>query len=142
MKTREEVLDKLDSLRQKVRRYESLLAKLPEMPKEPFGTFTVVRFKKIRERDGQSLTYAAIRNGDQWTLTQHPSSNYPQNPRRWADLMNWIGQDQWHTVEVMSARSTTGVPGAGGAGGGVSVGGILIGPNPPSRDEMKLRGLL
>jgi hypothetical protein len=69
------------------------------VPDEPAGAGAVIRFKKFR----QAYTYAALRVGEQWYLTQNPAR--PQDrklPMYWEELVSWIGESNWDTIEVLS----------------------------------------
>lgn len=68
-------------------------------PEEPLGQGTVVRFKKYNRR----YTYAAIRVGSEWYLSQNPTR--PQDrkaPKYWSELLEFIGDRNWDTIEVLS----------------------------------------
>jgi hypothetical protein len=68
-------------------------------PDEPLGTGAVIRFKKYRH----AYSYAAIRATDHWYLTQdgtRPGSR--KAPKTWDELLEWIGESNWNTIEVLS----------------------------------------
>lgn len=68
-------------------------------PNEPAGLGTVVRFRKYDRR----YTYAAIKVGLEWYLTQNPAR--PQDrkePKKWSSLLDFVGERNWDTIEVLS----------------------------------------
>lgn len=69
-------------------------------PDEPLGQAAVVRFKKFRH----AYSYAAIRVGDHWYVTQDGTRTSRQGvaPLAWDELLEWIGERNWDTIEVLS----------------------------------------
>lgn len=69
-------------------------------PDEPLGQAAVVRFKKFRH----AYSYAAIRVGDHWYVTQDGTRTSRQGvaPLAWDDLLEWIGDRNWDSIEVLS----------------------------------------
>jgi hypothetical protein len=80
-------------------------------PDEPSGTSTVIRFQKF------DYTWAAIKVGGsigdyirtgqpeaRWFVTQDGSRTARQGvpPMKWDDLLDWISQRNWNSIEVLS----------------------------------------
>ena len=88
-------------------RIESLKVALAEaefdlasaQPDEP-NRDAVIRFYKYNA----TYPFAAVCAGGEWYVTQNgkrsASQGYP--PRKWADLVEWIGQRNWDSIEVLS----------------------------------------
>lgn len=74
----------------------SLLATL--RPDQPSGLGTVVRFKKWGD-----YTYAAIRAGNSWYITQDPTRVSSRvGAKSWDGLLEWMTDRNWDTIEVLS----------------------------------------
>jgi hypothetical protein len=80
---------------------------LEQRPAEPSGMGTVVRFKKF----GQAYSFAAIRVADgivthngYWYVTQDGTRTSRQGipPKTWDGLLDWIGERNFGTIEVLS----------------------------------------
>lgn len=80
---------------------------LEQRPAEPSGTATVVRFRKY----GQAYSFAAIRIGNTigsrvgiWYVTQDGTRTSRQGigPKSWDELLDWIGDRNVSTIEVLS----------------------------------------
>ncbi|AFF28348.1 hypothetical protein FDI09_gp22 [Mycobacterium phage Twister] len=69
-------------------------------PVEPAEEGTVVRFRKYN----QVYTFAAIKVGHLWFITQDGSRTSRQGhaPKTWQALLDWIGERNWSTIEVLS----------------------------------------
>lgn len=68
-------------------------------PDEPAGQGTVVRFLKYN----QHYTYAALRVGDEWYLTQNPTRAQDRRaPKTWAELLEFVGERNWDSIAVLS----------------------------------------
>ena len=90
----------------KLRRLAELNAELAELeadliftPEEPASLDTVVRFRKF----DRQYTYAAIKVGYEWYLTQNPER--PQDrrpPKTWSELLTFIGERNFDTIEVLA----------------------------------------
>lgn len=97
---KKQVEDLEASLAQLVSGLDQAKARLKSLvPDEPLGQGTVVRFKKYNRR----YTYAAIRVGSEWYLSQNPTR--PQDrkaPKYWSELLEFIGDRNWDTIEVLS----------------------------------------
>jgi hypothetical protein len=89
--------NRAEALEAQLREIQKGLASL--VPDEPVGLGTVIRFKKFNRQ----YSYAAIKVGDEWYLTQNP--NRPQDrklPKTWDELLDFVGERNWETVEVLS----------------------------------------
>ncbi|AFU20696.1 hypothetical protein SEA_CHUPACABRA_70 [Mycobacterium phage Chupacabra] len=88
----------IDLLERKLQDAQEKLSTLT--PVEPAEEGSVVRFRKYN----QIYTFAAIKVGDRWFITQDGSRTSRQGhaPKTWAQLLEWIGERNWTTVEVLS----------------------------------------
>ncbi|AOT24727.1 hypothetical protein PBI_STASIA_71 [Mycobacterium phage Stasia] len=70
------------------------------VPVEPTEDGSVVRFVKYN----LSYTFAAIKVLGRWYITQDGSRSARQGhaPKAWDELLAWIGQRNWHRIEVLS----------------------------------------
>lgn len=67
-------------------------------PLEPFGEVPVVRFQKWG-----GYNYAAIRPDNQdWFVTQCGRNQYRIAPMSWEELLTFIGDENWHSLELLS----------------------------------------
>lgn len=75
------------------------IADSPALP-EPKDTGSVIRFKKYN----QAYFFAAIKIGEFWYITQDGARTPAQGkgPYDWEDLLEWIGERNYGTVEVLS----------------------------------------
>ncbi|QGJ90224.1 hypothetical protein PBI_SHEAKEIRA_78 [Mycobacterium phage SheaKeira] len=64
------------------------------IPVEPATDGSVVRFTKFG-----GYSYAAIRIDGTWFFTQGKMARI--SPRDWVDLLDWLGQANWHSLELM-----------------------------------------
>ncbi|AGK88003.1 hypothetical protein M041_gp16 [Mycobacterium phage Severus] len=76
------------------------LAELTSELPEPAEEGTVIRFRKYN----QIYTFAAIKVGGSWFITQDGSRTSRQGhaPKSWSQLLAWIGERNWNTIEVLS----------------------------------------
>lgn len=67
---------------------------------EPKEQGSVIRFAKFN----QEYQFAAIKIGDGWYVTQDGSRSSRQgySPKAWSELLTWIGDRNWETIEVLS----------------------------------------
>ncbi|AEJ94534.1 hypothetical protein PBI_ACHEBE_71 [Mycobacterium phage Achebe] len=70
------------------------------VPEEPSVDGTVIRFVKYN----LSYTFAAIRVLGRWYITQDGTRSPRQGhaPKAWDELLAWIGERNWHRIEVLS----------------------------------------
>ncbi|ATN88142.1 hypothetical protein SEA_CINDARADIX_69 [Mycobacterium phage Cindaradix] len=70
------------------------------VPVEPVEDGAVIRFVKYN----LSYTFAAIKVMGRWYITQDGSRSSRQGhaPKAWDELLDWIGQRNWHRIEVLS----------------------------------------
>ena len=99
-----------DIVEMRIRELEDQLAvekALLQRPAEPLGRDVVIRFTKY----GSGYTFAALKVGGsnpfepaKWFLTQDGSRTSRQGhpPKVWADLLTWIGERNWASIEVLS----------------------------------------
>jgi hypothetical protein len=77
------------------------VARASYMPEEPTEVGSVVRFSKYNF----GYTFAAIKvpNG-LWYITQdgRRTSRQGHAPKTWGELLTWIGERNWHRIEVLS----------------------------------------
>jgi hypothetical protein len=64
-------------------------------PAEPTEPGAVVRFSKFG-----GYHFAAINIDGLWYLTQGKKGNVSQ--RSWDDFLDWVGKDDWPTLELLS----------------------------------------
>jgi hypothetical protein len=93
--------------RAKLKLLENLQSQVAELseelegftPQEPAGLNTVVRFRKYRAQ----YSFAAIKVGTSWYLTQDGSRSSRQGhaPKTWDELLEFIGDRNWASVEVL-----------------------------------------
>lgn len=84
---------------------EKALLALAQRPVEPVEKDAVIRFRKY----DQQYSFAAIAAGKNtfghklWYITQDGSRTSRQGhaPKLWMDLLQWIGQRNWDTIEVL-----------------------------------------
>lgn len=83
---------------------QALVAARAEMealvPSEPEAIGSVVRFRKYNF----GYTFAAIKTPNElWYITQDGTRTSRQGhaPKSWDDLLAWIGQRNWHRIEVL-----------------------------------------
>ncbi|AHG24117.1 hypothetical protein PBI_NYXIS_72 [Mycobacterium phage Nyxis] len=70
------------------------------IPVEPAEDGAVIRFVKYN----LSYTFAAIRVLGRWYITQDGTRSPRQGhaPKAWDELLAWIGERNWHRIEVLS----------------------------------------
>ncbi|QBP31457.1 hypothetical protein KIY76_gp72 [Mycobacterium phage Miramae] len=70
------------------------------IPVEPAEDGAVIRFVKYN----LTYTFAAIRVLGRWYITQDGSRSARQGhaPKAWDELLAWIGERNWHRIEVLS----------------------------------------
>ncbi|ASZ75510.1 hypothetical protein KIW74_gp18 [Mycobacterium phage Kimona] len=80
-------------------RAKAQLEELLSVPQEP-AEGSVIKFRKFN----QAYTFAALRIGDRWFVTQDGSRSSRQgySPKTWEQLLVWIGERNWSTIEVLS----------------------------------------
>ncbi|AGK87552.1 hypothetical protein M045_gp73 [Mycobacterium phage HINdeR] len=100
MKTAEQQERWIELLERRLDVAKAKLAEITSGPAEPVEDFTVVRFRKYN----QMYTFAAMKVGRRWFLTQDGSRTSKQGkaPMVWSDLLDFIGERNWDTIEVLS----------------------------------------
>lgn len=73
-----------------------LEARKPNEPESLDGRSPVIRFSKTFHAGAKRYEYAAIGIHGRWFLTGQNTDFF-----RWEELMGWIGEDNWETVEVL-----------------------------------------
>lgn len=85
--------------RQKLLDELALLDTITPLP-EPVEQGSVIRFRKY----DQKYSFAAIKIDYHWYVTQDGSRSARQGrpPMLWSELLDWIGERNYSTVEVLS----------------------------------------
>jgi len=90
-----EALKRIKELEDELNAAKALLS---QRPAEPSDDQAVIRFRKY----STLYSYAAIKVGRRWFLTQSGDPQYKRSPKAWDELLDWIGETNWHTIEVLS----------------------------------------